>query len=142
MTEDKPKIIVDSDWKEEAQREKDDLAKKAEAKQEQARQPLPKPEFLTHVTSLATQSLIFLGAVANPMTGQAEFDPEQARFIIDSIAMLMEKTKGNLTEQEEQTGNSIVSELKMAWVQATGGNPAEAADPNLPKQSKDSATAE
>ncbi|MEE9311423.1 MAG: DUF1844 domain-containing protein [Planctomycetota bacterium] len=142
MTEDKPKIIVDSDWKEEAQREKEDLAKKAEVKQEQARQPLPKPEFLTHITSLATQSLIFLGVVANPMTGQAEFDPEQARFIIDSIAMLMEKTKGNLTEQEEQTGNSIVSELKMAWVQATGGKPDEAADPNSPKQSKDSPTAE
>lgn len=142
MSEDKPKIIVDSDWKEEAQREKEDLAQKAEAKQEQVRQPLPEPEFLTHITSLATQSLIFLGAVANPMTGQAEFDPEQARFIIDSIAMLMEKTKGNLTEQEEQTGNSIVSELKMAWVQATGGKPAGEADIETAKESEETPSAE
>ncbi|MHC4840547.1 MAG: DUF1844 domain-containing protein [Planctomycetota bacterium] len=125
MTDDKPKIIVDENWKEEARKEKEKLAENAAAKQESERQPLPKPEFLTHITSLATQSLIFLGVVANPMTGQAEFDPEQARFIIDSIAMLMEKTKGNLSEQEEQTGNSIVSELKMAWVQATGGQPSK-----------------
>jgi hypothetical protein len=53
--EDKPKILIDSDWKDEAEREKDELAGKAkpDAKSEEDRGPLPPPDFLQHCASLA-----------------------------------------------------------------------------------------
>jgi hypothetical protein len=115
--EDKPKIIIDSDWKSEAEREKEELAKKAqpEPKGDQP-EDLPPPDFIQHCASLATHAMILLGAIPNPMTGKQEFDPMYARHIIDTIAMLRDKTKGNLTSQEEQTLEQLIGELKITWL--------------------------
>jgi hypothetical protein len=112
----KPKLIVDSDWKDQAEKEKEELAGNFELP---GSGELPKPDFVHHCASLATQAMILLGAIANPMTGQAEYDPEQARYIIDTLAMLREKTKGNLTPEESNTVDNLVGELKVAWVQIT-----------------------
>jgi len=127
---DKPKIIVDSDWKAEAEREKEKLsAKLGEEKKEAAKgeaapapaagedHPLPKPDFLNHCASVATQAMIFLGAIRHPATGEVEFDPAQARYLIDTLQMLKEKTKGNLEPKEAETLEGMLGELKMVWVQ-------------------------
>jgi hypothetical protein len=120
--EDKPKILIDSDWKDEAEREKDELAGKAkpDANPEDERGPLPPPDFLQHCASLATHAMILLGAVPNPMTGEKEFDPAYARHMIDTIVMLRDKAKGNLTPEEEKTLEHLVGELRMAWVSVAG----------------------
>lgn len=124
---DKPKIIVDSDWKAEAEREKEKLSAKLgeEKKAEQPApqgdaadgQPLPKPDFLGHCASVATQAMIFLGAIRHPMTGEVEFDPAQARYLIDVLQILKDKTKGNLEAKETETLDNMLAELKMVWVQ-------------------------
>lgn len=122
--QDKPKIVVDSDWKEQAAREKEQLAEKFSQTGQPAsheRHELPPADFITHCASLATQAMIFVGAIANPLTGQAEVDFEQARYVIDVLAMLKEKTKGNLQPEEQSTLDSLIGELKLIWVQAQGG---------------------
>ena len=113
---DKPKIIVDSDWKEQAEKEKEQLGEEVGGDERE----LPPADFSTHCASLATQAMIFMGAIANPMTGQAEVDFRQARYVIDVLAMLKEKTAGNLKDDEQTTLDSLISELKMIWVQASG----------------------
>lgn len=116
--QDKPKIFVDSDWKEQARKEKEELARNAQkdAGGKSSDAP-PKPDFITHCASLATQAMISMGAIAHPMTGEAQFDPIQARYVIDTLEMLKEKTTGNLSDEEARTIESLVSELKLVWVQ-------------------------
>jgi hypothetical protein len=117
-TPDKPRIIIDSDWKEQAEREKEQLAAKAEKAKPAARE-MPQPDFLQHCASLATQALVFLGAIIHPLSGKPEFDPEQARYLIDTLDMLRTKTKGNLDQEEATALDEMLQELKMAWVQLT-----------------------
>lgn len=136
----KPKIIIDSDWKAQAEREKEQLSQKlgedkaakaagaaaapagkdspapqpgADAQQQQ----MPKADFLTHVASVATQAMIFMGAMRHPMTGEVEFDPLQARYLIDTMQMLKDKTKGNLDAKEVESLDGMLGEVKMVWVQ-------------------------
>lgn len=118
--QDKPKIIVDSDWKEQARKEKEELSKEAEAKAKPsaaATGEQPKPDFTTHCASLATQAMISMGAIAHPMTGEAAVDIPQARYVIDTLELLKEKTEGNLTDEESKTLTSLIGELKMVWAQ-------------------------
>ncbi|MCB9936487.1 MAG: DUF1844 domain-containing protein [Planctomycetes bacterium] len=116
---DKPRIVVDSDWKEQAAKEKERLAEKAD---QGTPRGLPPADFITHCASLATQAMIFMGAIANPLTGQADIDFEQARYVIDVLVMLKDKTQGNLKQDEQDTLDSLIGELKLIWVQAQGGS--------------------
>jgi hypothetical protein len=125
--QDKPKIIVDSDWKEQAEREKEQLA--AESSPPPGQRELPPADFVTHCASLATQAMIFMGAIANPMTGQADIDFKQARYVIDTLDMLKEKTKGNLKQDEADALDSLLGELKVVWVQAAKHYGVDAGDP-------------
>ncbi len=121
--DEKPRIIVDSDWKQQAEREKEELAGKAATSHESTDGPLPAPDFLQHLASLATHAMILLGAVPNPMTGASEYDPAYARHMIDTIAMLRDKAKGNLSAEEEKTIESLLGELRFAWVSVTSRPP-------------------
>lgn len=116
MSDDKPRIVVDSDWKAQAEADKEQLAEKVGPKPQQ--EGLPPADFITHCASLATQAMIFMGAIANPLTGQADIDFEQARYIVDTLSMLKDKTKGNLESHEAETLDSLIGELKLIWVQA------------------------
>jgi hypothetical protein len=71
--------------------------------------------FFNYVASMGYQSMIFLGEVANPVTGEQECNLRQAKFLIDTIALLRDKTKGNLTPQEEQFLNGTYTELQMKY---------------------------
>lgn len=131
----KPRIIVDSDWKEQAAREKEQLSakfdepRKVAAEAPAPQQPheaaqggedvLPEPDFLNHCASLATQAMILLGAVRDPYSGGVTYDPVHARFLIDTLTMLKAKTKGNLTVQEDKSLDQLIGELKVAWLQIT-----------------------
>ncbi|GIK53244.1 MAG: DUF1844 domain-containing protein [Planctomycetaceae bacterium] len=121
MTEDcpdkKPKLVIDSDWKQQVEREKqqmeDELKRSFERKTD-----LPPADFMLHCASLGTQALIFMGALAHPETGQYVVDLEQARFLIDTIEVLQAKTKGNLTPEEDQSLKNLLGDLKVEWVRA------------------------
>lgn len=74
--------------------------------------------FVNYVTSLAFQSLIFLGEIPNPMAdNKIEQNLPQAKFLIDTLSMLRDKTKGNLSKDEEDLLNASVYELQMKFVE-------------------------
>ena len=54
----------------------------------------------------------------NPQTGKTEKRLDMAKYVIDSLDLLKEKTKGNLTESEERFINAIIADLKLAYVRA------------------------
>jgi hypothetical protein len=72
--------------------------------------------FLNYVTSLGFQAMIFLGEVPHPVSNQIEKNTDQAKFIIDTLLMIREKTKGNLDSREENLLNASIYELQMKYV--------------------------
>jgi len=83
-----------------------------------SRPPLPEPSLKTFLSGLAGQVLINLGLFENPATGKREKDLEQAKYSIDLMEILKEKTRGNLTEEEEKLINTILYDLRMRYVEA------------------------
>lgn len=73
----------------------------------------------TLAVSLGTQAIIALGLVENPLTKKIEKDREVARFNIDMLRTLREKTKGNLSEAEDKLLNGIIHDLQLKFVEAT-----------------------
>ena len=102
--------------------------------------------FIEFVMMQAQQASLFLGRLPNPQSGQSEVLLEPAKLFIDHLEMIREKTRGNLTPQEADILNSVLSDLQMAFVQAssTPKSPAAAATPPAPEEAKkpEEATAE
>jgi hypothetical protein len=73
-------------------------------------------DFSTFVYSLNAQALFYLGKMPNPMTGKYEKDLKTARYLIDTLDMLFNKTKGNLDENESKLMTNILYDLKMFYV--------------------------
>ncbi|HLD35246.1 MAG TPA: DUF1844 domain-containing protein [Planctomycetota bacterium] len=103
---------VDEGWKQKATEEKEQLAQEAS----KAPQEFPPPDFHTYLASLSAQALISLGQMENPMTKKKETDLLQGRYIIDILVMLKEKTKGNLSKEEEANFQSLISGLQLLYV--------------------------
>ena len=124
--EQEKKIIVDEDWKQQAQKEKDILAAQEEAEEkdkqeeEKPRGPLPEGNFAALISMLATQALFAMGLLQ--IKGQEERTPdlELAKYNIDMLQVLEEKTKGNLTEEEEAVLVNTLNELRMGYVKVAG----------------------
>ena len=120
------KIIVDEDWKQEAQKEKEILAAQEEAekkeKQEEdgPRGPLPEGNFAALVSMLTTQALFALGLLQIKGQEKKEPDLELAQYNIDMLQTLEEKTKGNLTKEEEAVLANTLNELRMGYVKVAG----------------------
>jgi hypothetical protein len=123
--EEKKKIIIDEDWKKEAQREKEKL--EAVEEQEEGGEdaesgarsgPLPKGDLAALISMLTTQALFAMGLLQ--IRGQEDREPdfEMARYNIDMLETLAEKTKGNLTGEEEKVLKHTLNDLRMGYVQA------------------------
>ena len=76
-------------------------------------------DFLNYISSLGYQAMVFLGEIPNPVTNQSEKNLTQAKFVIDTLILLQEKTKGNLTKKEEDMLNMTAYELQMKYVELT-----------------------
>jgi hypothetical protein len=91
-----------------------------EAAAEQAEQmPFPEINFSTFIFSLNTSTLLHLGEVPDPATGKQQEDLVMAKQTIDLLAMLEEKTRGNLTSDEENLVKHILYDLRLRYVQKT-----------------------
>jgi hypothetical protein len=81
--------------------------------------PLPVITFSTFIFSLNTSALVHLGDYPEPATGKNEADLPLAKQTIDLIALLEEKTRGNLTKDEESLLKHILYDLRLRYVQKT-----------------------
>jgi len=104
----------DEAWKESAVKEKEAL------KKEDKFMP-PEPDFNFFVTTLALQAAIALGNVANPVTNQKEEDFTQAKFLVDTLGMLKDKTKGNLSKEEGDFLDNLLYELRTQYISKVQG---------------------
>ena len=81
--------------------------------------PRPPIDFPSYLLSYYTQGLVLLGEVPNPYTNKKEEDVEAARHTIDILSMLEQKTKGNLSSEEQQLLESVLYELRMKFMART-----------------------
>lgn len=79
----------------------------------------PPVDFHTFVLSLGSSALLHLGEIENPNDGVSQKDLPLAKHTIDILAMLEEKTKGNLTTAEEKLIESLLYDLRLRYVEAT-----------------------
>lgn len=81
--------------------------------------PRPAIDFPSYILGYYTQGLVLLGEVPNPYTNKKEEDVEAARHTIDILSMLEEKTKGNLSKEENQLLENVLFELRMKFMAKT-----------------------
>lgn len=136
-----PKIIVDSDWKSQVQAEKEKLKKEQEEAEAVKDEPvteeneaanaesssaeedsdgfqMPEASFSLLITQLATQAAMSLGQMPGPGGEEPKVDKAMAKHVIDTMGMLDEKTKGNLSDEEAQLLEAMLHQLRMAFMTA------------------------
>jgi hypothetical protein len=89
--------------------------------------------FIEFVVMHAQNAALFLGQIPNPKTGQGEVNLDLARMFIDQLAMIQEKTRGNLTSEEAKVLTNALSNLQMAYVEVAREQPKEAMQPEAPE---------
>lgn len=105
---------VDESWK--------DTVEKEKTVSDAEKAPLETAEsgFLEFVSTLAMQALMALGDMANPQTRQTHEDIPQAKYLIDTLQLISDKTKGNLSAEEAAALKNILAELKLKYVKKSG----------------------
>ncbi|HOD12426.1 MAG TPA: DUF1844 domain-containing protein [Candidatus Omnitrophota bacterium] len=76
----------------------------------------PTLDFFGYIASLAFQAMVFLGEIENPLSGKKEKNLEQAKLLIDTLILLRDKTKGNVSQAEEGLLDSSIYELQLKYV--------------------------
>jgi hypothetical protein len=124
------KIIIDEDWKsqvaaekEAAERQSRSQAPPAETAPSGEAGQTPEASFDLLVTTFVTEAMVGLGQIPHPISGALHFDPSHARFAIDMLEVIAEKTKGNLAPDEERGLQDVVHQLRMAYVAVSSAPP-------------------
>src|ERR1700720_3950327 len=89
--------------------------------------------FIEFVVMHAQNAALFLGQIPNPRTGEPEVNLDLARMFIDQLAMIQEKTRGNLTSEEAKELSNALSNLQMAYVEGARETPRGDAQPEAPE---------
>ena len=134
-----PTLHIDTDWKKQAQEEKKRLAEQEQKKAAEAAAAVPPPpppgsgrptagtrgrsgrelppaSFAALINTLLTQALFYLGDLA-PQGGEPVLNLDMAKHQIDTLSLLEDKTRGNLTEEEQRILDSALYEGRMRYVQ-------------------------
>jgi hypothetical protein len=121
---------IEKDPFEEAEEKKEE--EKAEKTEQNNEESEPKAEynfkltFATYIATLGTMGWQSLGKLPNPATGKIEINLIQTKEVIDLLEILDEKTKGNLTKDEDNILKTTLSNLRINYVEelkkASGGN--------------------
>lgn len=77
--------------------------------------------FSTFVLSLSTSALVHLGELPDPITNKKEVNLQLAKQTISIIEMLKEKTKGNLTKEEESLLDNVLYDIRLKFIKSFGG---------------------
>lgn len=126
MSEERPSLHVDTDWKKQAQEEKRRLAEQQKQAEQSAaataqaaerdREQVPPASFESLVNSILTQALFCLGDLV-PRGGKPIVDLDMAKHHIDTLAVLEEKTANNLSPEEKRLLDTALYEARMRYVQ-------------------------
>lgn len=120
MSEETPKIHIDSDWKAQAEAERERLARMEGDRAADGRrggpESMPPADFRSLVGVLASQALSGLGMYGDPDTKRIVVDLPASRFAIDLLGVLEEKTKGNLAPEEANELTEVLAELRARFV--------------------------
>jgi hypothetical protein len=100
---------VDENWKKQTEKEREQI--------QEDNKEFHQPSFTILVSSLSMQAMISLGKLESPLSGKKEENLEQARFLIDTLGILKDKTKGNLTEEETRFLEDSLFHLRMNYVE-------------------------
>lgn len=87
-------------------------------KRESEPPPLPEVNFSSLILSLSSTAFLHLGEIPDPATGEKRKDLPLAKHVIDTIGMLKDKTQGNLTTEEKQLLDNILTDLRLRYVKA------------------------
>ena len=130
MPDEERKIIIDEDWKSQVQKERERARAEASAKTGDAGEPQapsgaegpsagvgmgehgPETPFQALVATLAAQAMFTLGMIASPDTHEVMVDLPSAKAMIDMLMALRQKTKGNLTPDEDAHLGEVLAELQ------------------------------
>ncbi|MBP7933197.1 MAG: DUF1844 domain-containing protein [Phycisphaerae bacterium] len=127
-----PKIIVDDDWKAQAQREKEEADRQTREHEESG--SLPAAHLAEIVQMIALQASVGLGLVTDPRSGQPiPPDLAVAKHFIDLLTLLRQKTGDNLDDVEKKIVEGTLYELQMAFVHVASGGPAGGNQETSPK---------
>jgi hypothetical protein len=101
---------VDENWKNLVDKEKKEAQNKNQAYHQ--------PTFSIFLSSMGMQATIAMGQLENPLTGKSEVNFDQARFLIDTLGIIQEKTKNNLSAEEERLLKEYLFNLRMMYMEA------------------------
>ena len=139
MSDEEPELIIDTDWKAQVEKEKqqgasdspasdsssddaavaDSTGSDATSESQSERGPIPPATLEMLLTTLYSQTMMSLGALPNPSTNESSQDLPMAKHFIDTVEMLQEKTKGNTSDDESKMFEEVLHVLRMAFVQAS-----------------------
>ena len=111
------KVIMDSTNKKKVDENWKTLMDKEKEEVKSSKQAYHRPTFSIFLSSLGMQAMIAMGKLENPLDGKKEANHDQARFLIDTLEILQEKTKSNLDSDEEKLLNEYLFNLRMMYVE-------------------------
>ena len=132
---------VDESWKEQAEREKHAVggsqppptqaatpspaeapatSKEALSKEALSKEEAPQARFDLFVSGLAMEALIALGDVPHPVTRKQTANFKQAKYLIDVLGIIEEKTRNNLSVEEDQLLKDALYQLRMRYLAKAG----------------------
>jgi len=106
MAENEHDKNIDENWKQ----------KVANEKQQADQQEPPPASIVVLVSGLTSQALIGIGELPNPISGKRERNLDEAKFSIDMLQVLQDKTKGNLTDEEKRYLDTVLYDLRMRFI--------------------------
>ncbi len=92
----------------------------AEEQKTEPQAPLPEINFATFIISLNASALVHLGVIDDPATGKKVKNLPMGKQTIDILGLLEEKTKGNLSKEEENLMKNILYDLRIIYVKEQG----------------------
>jgi len=104
---------VDEAWKESTAKDKVEASK-------DTKHEMPEVTFGLFMSGLLMEALIAMGDVEHPVTKKKEMNTQHAKFIIETLAMLKDKTKNNLSKEEEGSLEAVLYDLRMRFVSKAG----------------------
>ena len=90
-----------------------------EAARESTEVPLPDVNFASFIISLSSSAFVHLGDMPDPGTGETKKNIPLAKQTIDLLGLLREKTRNNLSEEEEKLFDHLLYDLRMRYVKET-----------------------